>query len=179
MLTSVRYINVAKLHVQVLSKAQDTSVNRLCPARPSISPSLINAPVWNWNHSFSRSLTPTFLKQQDGWYITMNKRINASLDPLFHSWKLLSDARQNFGEVNINQVLRYVEQTYIDGRQYWPSLWENRRTAKTSWWRMINFWNRKRKALSLSLSLYIYMCVWPNLYYIIKYMIYIFIFHYS
>ena len=49
------------------------------------------------------------------------------------------------------------------------------------WWRMINFWNRIRKSLFLSLFIYIYIYLyaWPNLYYIIKYMIYIFVFHYS
>ena len=61
------------------------------------------------------------VRQQDGWYITIGKRIKYSLVPLFQLWKVLSNARQsvqdqsshrNF-DVDINKVLRVVEQTVV------------------------------------------------------------------
>ena len=113
----------AKAHVQVLSKTQETFVNKFftevvseetidltildkCPIPELKSLILKKLDTDILNMIFSQAQKA--VKQQDGWYITINKWIKALMGPLFHLWKLLSDARQNVGEININQVPRYV-----------------------------------------------------------------------
>ena len=77
------------------------------------------------------------VRQQDGWYITIGKRIKYSLGPLFQLWEVLSNARQsvqdqsshrNF-DVDINKVLRVVEQTVVCLGQAFQSLDLYRRRA--------------------------------------------------
>ena len=108
------------------------------------------------------------VRQKNGWYISIGKRIKYSLVPLSQPWKVLSNARQSVqdqsshsnSDVDINKVLWLVEQrvvclgrvpsllTFTDIRLFYPDLCVIPKSVKTSWCPSISCSRRSLRSFS-------------------------------
>ena len=127
----------AKPHTEFLTTAQVNFISKffseVVPDETIDSTILENCPIPDLHALVLKKLDTDILdlipaqaqkavRQQDGWYITIGKRIKYSLGPLFQLWKVLSNARQSVqdqqsgnsnSDVDVNKVLRLVEQTVV------------------------------------------------------------------